>query len=142
MDKYEKDITELGKSQKAYQELQHYRKNSSIERDNKVELTKVLEKKYPFQNRVDMAKSLFGILPADITLEEVREERLSKLAEVTAKLETFSQNDYDMVEMLVDRLAEEPSGILKATRDKYVQKNPLSMEEIDEEIQAYRKGSV
>ena len=33
----------------------------------------------PFQDRVDMAKSLFGILPADITLEEVREERLSKI---------------------------------------------------------------
>lgn len=28
---------------------------------------------------------------------------------------------------------------LKMQRDKYVQKNPLSMEEIDEEIQAYRK---
>ena len=33
----------------------------------------------PFQDRVDMAKSLFGILPADITLEEAREERLSKI---------------------------------------------------------------
>ena len=33
----------------------------------------------PFQDRVDMAKSLFGILPADITLEEAREERLSKV---------------------------------------------------------------
>ena len=30
----------------------------------------------PFQDRVDMAKSLFGILPADVTLEEAREERL------------------------------------------------------------------
>ena len=30
----------------------------------------------PFQNRVDMAKSLFGILPADVTLEEARAERL------------------------------------------------------------------
>lgn len=30
----------------------------------------------PFQERVDMAKSLFGILPADITVEEAREERL------------------------------------------------------------------
>lgn len=30
----------------------------------------------PFQDRVDMAKSLFGILPADITLEQAREERL------------------------------------------------------------------
>lgn len=33
----------------------------------------------PYQNRVDMAKSLFGILPSDITLEESQEERLSKI---------------------------------------------------------------
>ena len=33
----------------------------------------------PFQDRVDMAKSLFGIIPSDITLEEVREERLNSL---------------------------------------------------------------
>ena len=33
----------------------------------------------PSQNRVDMAKSLFGILPADITLEDAREERLNKI---------------------------------------------------------------
>lgn len=31
----------------------------------------------PYQNRVDMAKSLFGILPADLTAEEAREERLN-----------------------------------------------------------------
>ncbi len=33
----------------------------------------------PFQQRVDIAKSLFGILPADITLEEAREERLKNI---------------------------------------------------------------
>lgn len=33
----------------------------------------------PFQERVDIAKSLFGVLPADMTLEEAREERLNKL---------------------------------------------------------------
>jgi antitoxin (DNA-binding transcriptional repressor) of toxin-antitoxin stability system len=33
----------------------------------------------PFQERVDLAKSLFGVLPADLTLEEAREERLEKL---------------------------------------------------------------
>ena len=33
----------------------------------------------PFQERVDVAKSLFGILPADITLEEAQKERLEKL---------------------------------------------------------------
>ncbi len=33
----------------------------------------------PFQERVDIAKSLFGVLPADMTLEEAREERANKL---------------------------------------------------------------
>lgn len=33
----------------------------------------------PYQDRVDVAKSLFGILPNDVTLEEVREERLNKI---------------------------------------------------------------
>lgn len=32
-----------------------------------------------YQNRVDIANSLFGILPTDITLEEAREERLRKI---------------------------------------------------------------
>ena len=29
----------------------------------------------PYQDRVDVAKSLFGVLPNDMTLEEAREER-------------------------------------------------------------------
>ena len=33
----------------------------------------------PFQERVDVAKSLFGILPDDITLEQSKEERLSRI---------------------------------------------------------------
>ena len=33
----------------------------------------------PFQDRVDMAKSLFGILPDDMTLEEAKEAQLSIL---------------------------------------------------------------
>jgi len=33
----------------------------------------------PYQDRVDIAESLFGILPADITLEEASEERLNKI---------------------------------------------------------------
>lgn len=33
----------------------------------------------PNQDRVDMAKSLFGIIPADITLEEARKERLNQI---------------------------------------------------------------
>lgn len=33
----------------------------------------------PFQERVDIAKSLFGILPDDITLEQSKEESLSRI---------------------------------------------------------------
>lgn len=33
----------------------------------------------PFQDRVDAVKSLRGILPANVSLEEVREERLDKI---------------------------------------------------------------
>ena len=33
----------------------------------------------PFQSRVDIAKSLFGVIPADITLEQAREEKLNKI---------------------------------------------------------------
>jgi prevent-host-death family protein len=31
----------------------------------------------PYKDRVEIAKSLAGIIPADITLEEAREERLA-----------------------------------------------------------------
>ncbi len=33
----------------------------------------------PFQERVDIAKSLFGVLPDEITLEESRKERLDRI---------------------------------------------------------------
>lgn len=33
----------------------------------------------PFQDRVDAAKSLFGIIPNDISEEEVKEERLNNI---------------------------------------------------------------
>lgn len=33
----------------------------------------------PFQDRVDIAKSLFGILPQTTTLDEAREERLNEI---------------------------------------------------------------
>ena len=35
----------------------------------------------PFRERVDIAKSLFGILPDDVTEEEARDERLGKILE-------------------------------------------------------------
>lgn len=33
----------------------------------------------PYQDRVETAKSLFGIIPADITLEEAKKERLDNI---------------------------------------------------------------
>lgn len=33
----------------------------------------------PKQDRANLAKSLFGILPADMTLEDTKEERLSRI---------------------------------------------------------------
>ena len=33
----------------------------------------------PNQDRIGIAESLFGILPADMTLEDSKEERLSKI---------------------------------------------------------------
>lgn len=33
----------------------------------------------PNQDRVTIAKSLFGVLPQDVTLEEAKEERLNKI---------------------------------------------------------------
>ena len=33
----------------------------------------------PYQERVNIAKSLFGILPKDVTLEEAREEKLNQI---------------------------------------------------------------
>ena len=33
----------------------------------------------PFQERVDVARSLFGIIPDGMTLEQAKEERLGKI---------------------------------------------------------------
>ena len=33
----------------------------------------------PYQDRVDMAKSLFGIIPGDMTIEQAHRERLEKV---------------------------------------------------------------
>ena len=33
----------------------------------------------PFQDRVEIARSLFGSIPASMTLEEAREERLDQI---------------------------------------------------------------
>ncbi len=59
--------------------------------------------------------------------------------DVTAKLESLSSDDFQMVIRLIDRLADKPSTVLRAAREKYVIKNPMTMVEIDQEIQAYRR---
>lgn len=33
----------------------------------------------PYQDRVEVAKSLFGVLSSDMTLEEAKDERLNKI---------------------------------------------------------------
>ena len=33
----------------------------------------------PYQDRVDIAESLFGVISDDVTLEEARKERLSRI---------------------------------------------------------------
>lgn len=33
----------------------------------------------PYQDRVNIAKSLFGVLPSDLSLDEAREEKLNKI---------------------------------------------------------------
>lgn len=59
--------------------------------------------------------------------------------EVTQKLESLSQDDYDKVVRLINQLADSSASRLKAKRNEMLGKNPMSMEEIDEEIQQYRR---
>ena len=49
--------------------------NIFITRNGKV----VAKLSSPHQDRVDIAKSLFGVLPDDLTLQESREERLNRI---------------------------------------------------------------
>lgn len=58
------------------------------------------------------------------------------------KIDLLSKEDYDMVVSLVNRLLLErnPSDAFKEICTKYHDRKPLSMEEIDKEIQAYRNG--
>ncbi len=59
-------------------------------------------------------------------------------SEVTTKLESLSTEDYNMIVSLIDRLAEKPSNVLRNARNKYIRENPMSMEEINTEIERYR----
>ncbi len=33
----------------------------------------------PYEDRVDIANSLFGVLPADVTLDDARKERMNQI---------------------------------------------------------------
>ncbi len=61
------------------------------------------------------------------------------ISELTMKLESLSPEDYNMVVMLVERLADRPSNFLKAARNNNLKRNPMSMQEIDQEIEDYRR---
>ena len=52
-------------------------------------------------------------------------------AEVTRKLESLSQDDYNMVVMLINRQEDSPSSRLRNIWEKMLKKNFMSMEEID-----------
>lgn len=56
--------------------LPHTEKEDIYETPSKIVGAKQAE---PDQDRIDMAKSLFGIIPADLTLEEARVERLNQV---------------------------------------------------------------
>lgn len=60
-----------------------------------------------------------------------------------SKLDLLCTEDYKMVETLINRLASgrKTSDRFKEMRDKCQETgNKMTMEEIDEEIQAYRRG--
>ena len=62
------------------------------------------------------------------------------LAELSESRMLYDSGEGEELGKVINEIGEKYD--LKIRRDKYVQKNPLSMEEIDEEIQAYRKGLV
>lgn len=68
-------VTELKKHPEKYHLLLSATEDILISRNGKV----VSKLTSPFRERVETAKSLFGILPDDITLEEAREERLNRM---------------------------------------------------------------
>ena len=59
-------------------------------------------------------------------------------SEIMTKLESLSTEDYNRIASLIDRLAEKPSNMLWNARNKFVRENPMSMEEINMEIERYR----
>lgn len=66
--------TELKKNLKKYL-LMAATEDVFVTRNGKV----VAKLSNPYQDRIEAAKSLFDILPSNVTLEESQEERLSKI---------------------------------------------------------------
>lgn len=60
----------------------------------------------------------------DLTMDELDKE-----------LETFCS----LKEAPINQPTDKPSAILETAREKYMQKNPMTMKEIEQEIQDYRK---
>ena len=58
--------------------------------------------------------------------------------EVAKKMEALSPDDYNMVITLIDRLSSKPSSYLETIRKKHLNVNPMSMDEINAEIEKYR----
>ena len=72
-EKEESTATELKQNLSKYL-LMAEREDVYITRNGKV----VAKLSNPYQDRVDMAKSLFGILPGDMIIEQARSERLGQ----------------------------------------------------------------
>ena len=53
----------------------------------------MMEKDDNEEERLKIARSLFGVIPADITLEEAREERLNKILGLRGRLNEYARTD-------------------------------------------------
>ena len=78
----------------------------------------------------DAMKVLFSKL--DEAIDDVENDRAISEEELWEEHE--KENNEEGFVMGNVEVTAKPSGILEAARDKYVQKNPMSMDEIDEEI--------
>lgn len=50
-----------------------------------------MEKNDNVEERLKIARSLIGVIPADITLEDAREERLNKILGLGGKLSEYAK---------------------------------------------------
>ena len=69
------DEPNLDEKEESYMSITATEEDVFITRNGKV----VAKLTNPYQDRVDMAKSLFGIIPGDMTIEQAHSERLDKV---------------------------------------------------------------